>query len=137
MYQVYKSQTAHGCSPGRDEQSVVNSIVVQPLYGSVQLYEGGRHTSAIGSVHILCSSCRVFYSRCSVQFRKRTNHFTTTWGGLISKRHFVHPLYGSVQVPERVHCTAATGCVHKLVGPVEPRTRGVLFRERSCEFTTP
>ena len=40
---------------------------------------------------------------------------------------FIHPMYGSARLPDQVHFTAATGCLHILVGAVVVCLLGVGF----------
>ena len=50
--------------------------------------------------------------------------------------NFVHTLYGSVLLPDRVRHTTATGPLYILEVPVVPRTLGVRMRDDEWHFAT-
>ena len=108
----------HGNSPIAFQQSSINGIFVQMLYGPIQLYGGSPRTSLTGC---LCyEKCRSnLYTRC-------TFHNDPHGNASLEGEHsaaigiFVHPLYGPVQRNGCGPGSSATGCIHILGNSAVP-----------------
>ena len=69
VHQLYDHYTTQACSLGRSEQSAVNDVFVQLLYGSVRLPQIGLYNSSRFCVQELYQTGR---SRCSLYTRCMT-----------------------------------------------------------------
>ena len=102
LHQVYESETAHGSSPHRTQQSVANGIFVHLLSRICRVPRSRTRTVHLCCVYINYSylGSTVAHFTPSVRIRDRSRLFTTPYTAICSERNFRTPAVRICRVPQ-------------------------------------
>ena len=113
----------HGNVTLDGEHSAINRVLLHPLYGPVELSDGGLVTSPTGCVHILGSTVVPYTLSVCFGMTLMTMHcwtVNTSTNGVV-----IHPLYGLVQLNGGGPCRSPKGSGQVLVSLVASFILGV------------